>query len=227
MKRHKPASKKYAPISGARRARQHHARVEPVSRRAVILRDESTCYLCHRRLGRDEVVLDHVIPVVRKGPHSEGNLRVACIPCNLRKGDKLLSECEWLHRSDGTLIMNKTPDKDAPTNPFLATTIANLVTQSQLHWLEIAALSVGMSKEETSLALFSCPVNSLSRDAARQLEQYFAKVKMNAWQSREHEHECIACGESFPCTQSQCNASLSRACDGCKADLFGTGGEAA
>jgi len=119
--------------------------------------------------------------------------------------------------------MTKTPDADTPTNPYQATTIANLITQSQLHWLTIAAESVSMTKEETALALFSCPVNSLSREAASQLEGYFARVKMSAQQSHEHEHDCALCGESFPCTQSQCNASLSRACDGCKADLFDTG----
>jgi hypothetical protein len=125
--------------------------------------------------------------------------------------------------------MSNIPDATAPANPYQTTTIGNLVTSSQLHWLEIAASSVGMSKEETSLALFSCPVNSLSRDAARQLEQYFAQVKMAAHQGHDHEHECAVCREPFPCCQPQCDASLSRYCDGCKADLLGmmSGGEAA
>lgn len=113
------------------------------------------------------------------------------------------------------------PDADAPSNPYQATTIGNLVTQSQLHWLTVAAESVGMSKEETALALFNCPVNSLSRAAARQLEQYFAQVKMAAHQSHDHEHDCAVCGEAFDCRQSLCSGELSRYCDGCKADLLG------
>ena len=119
--------------------------------------------------------------------------------------------------------MSNIPDATAPANPYQATTIGNLVTSSQLHWLTIAAESVGMSKEEAALALFSCPVNSLSREAARQLEQYFAQVKMNNHQAHSHEHECAVCREPFPCTQPLCDASLSRYCDSCKADLFGAG----
>lgn len=107
MKRYNPPSKKNGQVSGLLRARRHHVRIEQVSRRRVIKRDESTCYMCHRRLGRDEIVLDHVIPLSRGGPHCESNLRVACAPCNLRKGDKLPAECEWLRPSTGELIIRK------------------------------------------------------------------------------------------------------------------------
>jgi len=117
--------------------------------------------------------------------------------------------------------MTRIPDATAPSNPYQATTIGNLITQSQLHWLTVAASSVGMTKEEAALALFNCPVNALSRDAASQLEQYFAKVKMAAHQGHDHEPSCAVCSETFPCNQSQCDASLSRYCDGCQADLPG------
>lgn len=224
MKRYKPPSKKNGQISGQRRARRHHARIERVNRRAIISRDGSTCYMCGRKLGRDEVVLDHEIPLARGGPHCESNLRVACSPCNLRKGNKLLCECDWLNPFDGTLtIMTNIPDKDAPANPYQATTIANLVTQSQLHWLEIAASSVGMTKEAAALKLFNCPVNSLSPDAANQMEQYFARVKMAAQQNHAHNHTCAICCAPFPCNQSQCDSSPSLTCDACRADLFGAG----
>jgi 5-methylcytosine-specific restriction endonuclease McrA len=70
--------------------------VRPINRWAIIKRDDSTCYLCHRKIGKRECVLDHVIPLSRGGEHSESNLRVACPPCNLRKGNRLPEECEWL-----------------------------------------------------------------------------------------------------------------------------------
>jgi 5-methylcytosine-specific restriction endonuclease McrA len=105
MKRYKPKSKKNGQISGLIRARRYHARIEQVSRRRVIERDGSTCYMCGRKLGYSEIVLDHVIPLCRGGSHSEDNLKVACSPCNRRKGIKLLAECEWLNKPDGTLAL--------------------------------------------------------------------------------------------------------------------------
>lgn len=117
--------------------------------------------------------------------------------------------------------MQSIPDANAPVNPYQASTIGNLVTSSQLHWLTVAAESVGMNKEETSLALFNCPVNSLSRLSAEVLLTYFARVKMNDHQSHSHEHDCAVCGDTFPCSQSLCDASLARYCDDCKGDLLG------
>lgn len=71
------------------------------------------------------------------------------------------------------------PDRDAPSNPYQATALSNLVTAAQLQRLSVAAESAGMSKEETALALFGCPVNALSRAAAEQLLAHFARVKQN------------------------------------------------
>ena len=105
MKRFKQRSKKNGQVSGLLRARRRHARIEQVNRRKVIERDNSTCYMCGRKLTYPEIVLDHVIPLCRGGAHCESNLAVACAPCNLRKGSKLPAECEWLNRSDGTLTI--------------------------------------------------------------------------------------------------------------------------
>ena len=105
MKRYKPKSKKNGQISGLLRARRRHARIEQVSRMRVIKRDNSTCYMCKRKLGYSEMVLDHIIPLSRGGAHCESNLAVACVACNLRKGSKLPAECEWLKQGDGTLTI--------------------------------------------------------------------------------------------------------------------------
>ena len=97
--------------SADRKARKRAARygvsITPVNRRRVIERDKQTCYMCGRKIARHELALDHVVPLSRGGPHSESNLRVACKPCNLRKGDKLPCECEWLRPSDGTLVIKR------------------------------------------------------------------------------------------------------------------------
>lgn len=63
----------------------------------IIERDNSTCYMCHRKLPFSEVTLEHVIPRSRGGRTVESNLKVACEPCNNRKGNRLIEECEWLN----------------------------------------------------------------------------------------------------------------------------------
>lgn len=63
------------------------SKVDRISRDQVIERDHSTCYLCGRNeLANDEIHIDHVIPLSRGGHHVAENVRVACAPCNLRKG---------------------------------------------------------------------------------------------------------------------------------------------
>lgn len=69
----------------------------PVHREDIIMRDASTCYLCGEHLERAAVTLDHVIPLVRGGEHSEANLKVCCLPCNLRKGARTLEELTAKH----------------------------------------------------------------------------------------------------------------------------------
>lgn len=52
------------------------------------------CYLCGKLLD-GEVHLDHIIPLARGGAHSQDNLAPTHATCNLRKGDRLLSELKW------------------------------------------------------------------------------------------------------------------------------------
>lgn len=86
-----------------RRARRFGVKTESINRRAIIKRDDYTCYLCGRRLGCREITIDHVVPLSRGGHHSEDNLRVACFQCNRRKGIRLLSECVWLKTGELTI----------------------------------------------------------------------------------------------------------------------------
>lgn len=48
------------------------------------------CYYCGEKM--DHPTQDHVIPVSRGGEHTKDNIVAACLPCNLKKGDKLLNE---------------------------------------------------------------------------------------------------------------------------------------
>jgi 5-methylcytosine-specific restriction endonuclease McrA len=66
--------------------------VELVDRPAIVARDNSTCYLCHRQLSGLQITLDHVIPLTRGGAHTASNLRVACRSCNSSKGELMPDE---------------------------------------------------------------------------------------------------------------------------------------
>ncbi len=100
-------------------------------------------------------------------------------------------------------------------NPHRATTIADLVTPSQLYWINVTAESIRVDKDEQAELMFDCPLLELNKETAEMLLLYFARIKANNSTSHEHEHECASCSESFTCNQSLCDATLERYCDLC------------
>jgi len=62
------------------------------SRRNIFERDENTCQYCRKKYERSGLTLDHVIPRSRGGTSTWTNIVLACIKCNMRKGDRLLTE---------------------------------------------------------------------------------------------------------------------------------------
>jgi 5-methylcytosine-specific restriction endonuclease McrA len=64
------------------------------SRGNIYLRDHNRCQYCGKKFPSSELSLDHVIPISRGGKSTWENVVCACLPCNVRKGNKLLSECE-------------------------------------------------------------------------------------------------------------------------------------
>lgn len=79
--------------NAVRRARKAVATIgPPVDRQCIVTRDESTCQYCDRVLTGREITLDHIIPLIRGGPHTADNLCVACRPCNFSKGTKTADE---------------------------------------------------------------------------------------------------------------------------------------
>jgi 5-methylcytosine-specific restriction endonuclease McrA len=63
-----------------------------LTRFEVFNRDRFTCQYCGRETR--ELTLDHVMPRSRGGKHSWENLVSACIPCNHRKGERVLAEAK-------------------------------------------------------------------------------------------------------------------------------------
>ena len=64
------------------------------SRGNIYLRDQNRCQYCGKKFSSSELSLDHVVPISRGGKSTWENVVCACLPCNVRKGNKLLSECE-------------------------------------------------------------------------------------------------------------------------------------
>ncbi|MGA7613823.1 MAG: HNH endonuclease [Thermoanaerobaculia bacterium] len=63
------------------------------SRGNIYLRDGNRCQYCGKRFSSSELSLDHVVPISRGGKSTWDNVVCACLPCNVRKGNKLPSEC--------------------------------------------------------------------------------------------------------------------------------------
>lgn len=47
------------------------------------------CFWCKGQFAPAKCHADHVLPVSKGGPHSLGNMVIACARCNQRKGDKM------------------------------------------------------------------------------------------------------------------------------------------
>ena len=59
---------------------------ETIDREAIIKRDKSICHICHKRVARKDLTLDHLIPVIHGGPDTAANLAVAHRSCNASRG---------------------------------------------------------------------------------------------------------------------------------------------
>jgi len=55
--------------------------------------NRGACHYCGRRVGRESLTMDHVVPLVRGGRSTKGNLVPACKDCNNRK--KYMLPVEW------------------------------------------------------------------------------------------------------------------------------------
>ena len=58
------------------------------------LLDKGECHYCHRKVGAENLTLDHVIPVSRGGRSTRGNCVPCCKECNNNK--KALTPAEMI-----------------------------------------------------------------------------------------------------------------------------------
>jgi len=62
------------------------------SRTSIMDRDRHTCQYCGRPFPRTQLTIDHVVPQSRGGGDSWENLVIACLACNVRKGNRTPEE---------------------------------------------------------------------------------------------------------------------------------------
>jgi len=78
--------------------KKYTKKIIPFSRKNVFIRDKLRCQYCGKRFRPDHLTYDHVIPRAKwtkpTTPTCWENIVSCCYPCNKKKGDKLLSECD-------------------------------------------------------------------------------------------------------------------------------------
>ena len=52
-------------------------------------RGTGICHYCERRFPPEELTMDHVVPLIRGGLSTKGNVVPACKPCNTGKKHRL------------------------------------------------------------------------------------------------------------------------------------------
>ena len=67
------------------------------------------CHYCGKKFPREELTLDHIVPVARGGRSTRGNLVVCCRKCNQEKG--MLTPAEQLLSQAPGEPGNDSPDR--------------------------------------------------------------------------------------------------------------------
>lgn len=69
-----------------RRARIKSVAIGHVSYREILKRDGYNCHICGGRVAKKDLSFDHLIPISRGGSHTQKNIAVAHLVCNLKRG---------------------------------------------------------------------------------------------------------------------------------------------
>jgi 5-methylcytosine-specific restriction endonuclease McrA len=82
----------------------HLAKNAYPTRASIYKRDDHECQYCG---SEKDLTLDHVIPRSKGGQDTWDNLVTCCSKCNLKKGNKLLSESNMILRKTPSAPFNK------------------------------------------------------------------------------------------------------------------------
>lgn len=82
---------KGAAKAAKRRCRMRLVTAETVDLQRIVARDRMRCHICRKKVRKDELHFDHVIPIAAGGTHEEANIAVSHATCNLKKHAKVLT----------------------------------------------------------------------------------------------------------------------------------------
>lgn len=76
---------------------------------------KGVCHYCGRKTAPAELTMDHIVPLIRGGRSTKGNVVPACKDCNNRK--KYLLPVEWEEYLNGFRRGEEAPAPGGPTPP--------------------------------------------------------------------------------------------------------------
>ncbi len=119
-KLHSPGTTIYAPSVIKLHDFVHYQSLEVIlSRKNLLVRDNYTCQYCGRK--NSPLTIDHIIPRERGGKNTWENLVMACIQCNLMKGNRTPEEAQMRLRQ-------------RPRKPNRIHHFQNYVSKPQVAW---------------------------------------------------------------------------------------------
>lgn len=62
--------------------------------------DKGLCHYCNQQIPPKELTMDHIVPVIRGGKSTKGNLVTSCKDCNNKKKQMLPIEWDEYMRSN-------------------------------------------------------------------------------------------------------------------------------
>ena len=94
---------RFIPMVDGAELRREKARARELRRSAWWKRRiaEGICHYCGRQVGTRALTADHVVPLIRGGRSSRGNMVPACKDCNNRKQSLLVWEWEDYLKAQG------------------------------------------------------------------------------------------------------------------------------
>lgn len=67
------------------------------------LKGRGICHYCHQQFRPSELTMDHVVPMIRGGRSTKGNVVPSCKACNTEKRDHLVMEWKRYFEPDDRL----------------------------------------------------------------------------------------------------------------------------
>lgn len=108
------------------------------TRNNVFERDKNQCQYCGRVFDRTELNLDHVIPRHYGGKTTWENIVCSCVPCNVRKSNRLPHEAH--------MRLLKKPHRPK-WRPFISFVLKNPAYDSWKHFLDLAYWNVELEQD--------------------------------------------------------------------------------